>query len=341
MRYLVVFFFLFFSCSPKKSDLQPVVFEKNAVYVVNGGDNSISVIDTKTWQERGRHYLKTSGNTFAHHIYFAKDYTKLAVALPEYDFANGHEGLHGTSPKGKVGLINLLDKKETFFEVPFANHNAVFSTDQKEVWTSLVSHSGKVQIYNAANLSLIKEIQVGPDPSELIFAKNGDLALVACGETSFLTVIDTKTKNIVKEVKIDPFPTNVWPGWNQNTVFVENANAKSLNIVDLTDNKVIDFLDFDFIPGFAVFNLISNELWVCAPKANKVVVYQKEKAIWMKKKEIETNLDPHQIVFLKDGKTAVVVNQKSNTVQVIDAAAKKIFKTINVGLKPNGAAIWE
>jgi YVTN family beta-propeller protein len=52
-------------------------------------------------------------------------------------------------------------------------------------------------------------------------------------------------------------------------------------------------------------------------------------------------VDPHQIGFLKDGKTALIVNQKGNSVQVVDVSSKKIIKKLNVGLKPNGIAIWE
>lgn len=339
MKYIFLLLFLV-SCS-KKDLVAPLLFEKGSAFVINGGENSISVINTESFEEKGRYYFKNAGNAFGHHIYFSKDFSKLSVAFPEYDFSNGHGGLHGASVKGNIGILNLSDKAEKFIPLTFANHNAIFSPDQKEIWTSLVSHSGKVQVFDAENFNSLKEIAVGPDPTEVIFAKNGDLVVVASGETSFLTVIDAKSKEIIKEIKVDPFPTNVWSGWNQATVLVENSNAKSLNIVNLDDFKVIDFIDFDFIPGFAIYNSYSNEMWICAPKANKVYVYQKNQTEWLKKSEILTDNEPHQIGFLKDGKTAFIVNQKGNSVQVVDVSSKVIKKKINVGLKPNGIAIWE
>ena len=339
MRYVFLLFFLV-SCSSKDPEAS-VSFEKNSVFIVNGGDNSISVLDSYSFAEKGRFYFKNAGNTFAHHIYFSKDFSKISVAFPGYDFSKGHNGLHGLNIPGNIGIINTADKKELVFPVLFANHNAVYSENQKEIWTSLVSHSGKIQIFDSDTFESIMEIAVGSDPTEVIFAKNGELALVACGETSFLTVIDTKSKAVIKEVKIDPFPTNVWPGWSPEIVFVENANAKSINIVDLNAFKVIDFIDFDFVPGFSVFNNISNELWICAPKINKVMVYQKSGSEWLKKSEILTDSEPHQIGFLKSGKTAIVVNQNGNSAQVINVETKLVTKKINVGLKPNGIAIWE
>jgi YVTN family beta-propeller protein len=341
MKYIFIsIIFILSSCS-KKDPESSALFEKGSIFIINGGENSISVIDLQTLEEKNRFFFKSAGNTFAHHIYMAKDFSKISVAFPEYDFSGGHSGLHGNNPKGFVGILNLKDQSEKHIPLAFANHNAVFSNDLTEIWTALVSHSGKIQVFDAESFTSKKEISVGPDPTELIFAKNGELALIAAGETSFLTVIDTKKKEVVKEIKVDPFPTNVWPGWNQSTVFVENANAKSLNIVDLANFKVSDFIDFDFVPGFTISNTTSNELWVCAPKINKVIVFQKSQNKWLKKIEIRTDIEPHQVAFLKDDKTAFVVNQKGNSVQVVDMASKKILKKINVGLKPNGIAIWE
>lgn len=341
MKYIfVAIIFILSSCS-KKDFESSEFFEKGSAFIINGGENSISVIDLQTFEEKNRFFFKSAGNTFAHHIYFSKDFSKLSVAFPEYDFSNGHSGLHGNNSKGFIGILNIKDQSERYIPLGFANHNAVFSNDLTEIWTGLVSHSGKIQVFDAESLISKKEIAVGPDPTELIFAKNGELALVAAEESSFLTIIDTKKKEVIKEIKVDPFPTNVWPGLNQSTVFVENANAKSLNIVDLDNFKVIDFLDFDFVPGFTIFNTAFNELWVCAPKINKVIVFQKSQNEWLKKAEVLTDIDPHQIAFLRDSKIAFLVNQKGNSVQIIDVTSKKVINKINVGLKPNGIAIWE
>ena len=331
----------FFSC--RKSVIDATVsINQGTALVINGGENSISLIDIKTLADKGKIYLKNPGNTFAHHIYFAKDFSKISIALPEFDFSNSHDLLHITKVLGHIMVLKTSDVSvSSKFPVSFANHNAIFSIDNKEIWTSLVSHSGKIQVFDANSQELIKEIPVGPDPSEVIFAKNGELALVACGETSFLTVIDTKSKSIIKELKIDPFPTNVWPGWADDIVFVENSNKKSLNIADLTQMKVIDYIDFSFSPGFSIFNKVTNELWICGKGANLVHVFEKKDGVWKEKSTIKTEDDPHQIAFINNSKKAIVVNQKSNSAQIFDTESKTELKKINTGLKPNGIAVWE
>jgi DNA-binding beta-propeller fold protein YncE len=331
----------FFSC--KKSVVDATVsINQGTALVINGGENSISLIDIKTLADKGKIYLKNPGNTFAHHIYFTKDFSKISIALPEFDFSNSHDLLHNTKVLGHIMVLKTSDVSvSSKFPVSFANHNAIFSIDNKEIWTSLVSHSGKIQVFDANSQELIKEIPVGPDPSEVIFAKNGELALVACGETSFLTIIDTKSKSIIKELKIDPFPTNVWPGWADDIVFVENSNNKSLNIIDLNKFKVVDFIDFSFKPGFSIFNKSSNELWICSKGQNQVFVYEKKEGSWRLKNTILTENDPHQIAFINSNTQAIVINQLSNSAQVFDVVSKKEIKKLNTGLKPNGIAVWE
>jgi YVTN family beta-propeller protein len=180
---------------------------------------------------------------------------------------------------------------------------------------------------------------VGSDPSELILAKNGEYAILAAEESSFVTIINTKTYKIVKQIKVDPNPTNVWLGYDQNTVFVENANLKSLNIIDLNSLSVVEYLDFDFTPGYSAFNSKTMEIWVCEKNGKSINIFEKENGKWKKKQSIETELDPHQIIFIENFEKALVINQKSNSLQIINVQSNKIIKKIFTGLKPNGIAI--
>lgn len=331
MRFICLALFpLLFSCMQKEAEVSGIL-KKPSVLVVNGGDNSLSVIDPDTYQERGRLFIVSPHNTFIHHIGLSADQRRFAFALPEYDFSGGHNGLHNQQAGGHVAVFNReTEKNEYTISVPFANHNAVFSPDGSEIWTGLVSHSGRVMVYNARNGSLIKEITVGADPHEVIFS--GRYVLVTCMESSFLTVIDPLTKTLVRDVKVDPFPTNVWPGKNINQVIVENANQKSLNFVDLNLLQVNDHIDLPFNPGFAAF-APDGDLWICAKGQNYLYVYHKTGESWKMKRQISTENDPHHFLFL--GENLWLVNQKQNTVEIFNVSSGEKIKGISTGLKPN------
>ncbi len=342
MRKLLFLFVLFFGC--KKSDITEVTTNfDNVAFIINGGDNSISVLDLSTSEIKTNIYLPNSNSFFAHHIYLSKSQNELAIAMPGYDFSNGHTGLHNVTTQ--TGKVFILDSKTGKIKLTVdnqgVNHNVIINDKNNEIWTNVMSHSGKIKIYNRNTGSLINEIAVGADPSELTFAKNEKLALIAPNEGSFLIVIDTDSKKIVKEIKVDPYPGNVWPGYDENTVFVENNVTQTLNIVDLDQLKVIDFIDFDFKPGNMVYNNFKEEIWICAGRINKLIVFKKNAGLWSKTQEIITGKDPHQIKFNKDFSKAFLVNQAENTIQIIDTQTYKVLKSVNTGLKPNGIVLQE
>jgi len=124
-------------------------------------------------------------------------------------------------------------------------------------------------------------------------------------------------------------------------VFVENSNRKSLNIIDLNKLLVVDFIDFPFTPGHIVFNKLKNEIWVCAKNLNQIAIYSKNKEAWEIKNTISTEEDPHHISFFNNYQSAIVVNQKANSAQIIDCTNFNITKKLITGSKPNGIAIWE
>src|SRR5688572_16990466 len=100
--------------APPSSTPIPTV-TTDAVYVVNGEDSSISVLDASTGATLGTIGL---GNVrYPHHIYLSADKKQLAVAVPGHDLSGGHSTggsggaghgtEHGTATVG--GAVLVLD----------------------------------------------------------------------------------------------------------------------------------------------------------------------------------------------------------------------------------------
>ncbi len=333
-----IWIFLFaISVGCKKTPTDPVVnFPVHVAYVVSGGSRTVEVIDLDSMKVYNSFSISSNAERFPHHIYLSKDKKMLAVANPAYDFSLGHSGLHGKQiPGGVIVLDAVTGKVLKDFEVPFANHNALFSCDGSEIWTTGLSHSGRAYIYDFNSTSLVKEIILDADPSEIIFSKNGTYAAVASGESTFLQVIDQNKKEIEKKIKVDLSPSNVWEGYG-NIVLVSNSLKKSVNFVDLSTFQVTDFIDFDFVPGFLTYNELTQELWVCNGDEGKLRVF-KQQPEWTEINSFDFNgKDPHMVRFYDSDSKALLVNQKSNTAVFIDVLEKQIIKEIIVGIKPNG-----
>jgi len=220
------------------------------------------------------------------------------------------------------------------FEVPVMNHNAVFSPDGTEIWTSQMDMAGKVLVYDAATYTLKNTITVGDEPAEVTFSADGTKAYVCNGMSNTVSVINPSTKAVIATINVESNPVGAWPA-SGGKMFVDNEDSQSISVIDVATNANLGTIILNFKPGFAAFNATANELWVSDATNGKVVYYvDMGGSTWMKHGEFATGADAHAIAF--NGNFGYVTNQGANTVSVINVTTHAKVKDIPVGKKPNG-----
>ncbi|WP_064196967.1 MULTISPECIES: YncE family protein [Emticicia] len=342
-----IIFSIAISCS--KHDTTPEI-EVNypAAFVINGESSTISVInlssdETKTINLNTNnklsalHSSKSDDIFFPHHIYLSPDGNKLSIGVPGVDLSEGHTGEHQT--QGKILIIdakngNIINTK--ILEKP--NHNATFSPDGKEIWTTSMEHHGKTLVFDAQNLSLKNTIEVGEEPAEVTFSIDGKYAFTANGGSNSVSVIDPVSKKVIKTIPVGVEPVGAWPAEDGN-MYVDNEVGQTISIINASKLEVTETIELGFTPGYVAYNQLQNELWISNAGKSFVYYYTKINGKWSKKGSIQTGLDAHAIAFSKDGKTAFVTNQKNLTVSIIDVLNHQKIKDIPVGQKPNGIVI--
>lgn len=316
-------------------------------YVVNAESNSVSVIDLGSQQVNatiplGDASMNHSGTMamndmiqWPHHIYLSPDGTKLGVGVPGMDLGAGHTG-GMTSMKGRVLVVGATMANQ---QTPVMNHNAVFSPDGSEIWTSQMDEAGKVLVYDAATMALKKTIAVGMEPAEVTMSSSGTYAFVANGMSNTVTVIRVADKSVVKTIPVGEDPVGAWPGAD-GRMYVDNEKGQSISVIDVGTLTVVETVRLGFTPGYAAYHPTRNELWVSqAGTGNKVVIFERMNGGWMKTGEVTTGLDAHAIAFTKDGSTAYITNQGAATVSVVNVEKRTKLKDIAVGQKPNGIVL--
>ncbi|UBM59421.1 hypothetical protein LAG90_01955 [Marinilongibacter aquaticus] len=335
-RLLFIFSLLLAACS--KGDEMPKPQSRTQVaFVVCADDKSVDVIDLQSGAKIDSYSITSESDKFPQRISLSEDKTTLAIANPNYDFSLGHLGLHGKQYAGGVVLMdasngNILSE----FSLPIANYNVLLQDE--EVWTALVSHSGRANVYTKSG-ALKHEMALDADPSNLLF--NGNYAVVTSGESTFLQVFDREEKKLVKKVKVDIAPANVWEGYDDK-VLITNAYDSSVNIVDLSELRVTDYFDTHFAPEHIVYNALQDEYWLCDKLGDKVRIYKKSEGSWAETQSIDfADKQPFMLAFFDMGKTAFLVNQKGNEVVFIDTNSKEIIRRTPIGAKPSGLALSE
>lgn len=305
----------------------------SAAYIINGGSNSISVIELSTNQVKRTIPLNVM---WSHHVYINPGKTEIAIGVPGMDFSAGHSGMPGMPGKSII-LNSITGATLKIIDLPVMNHNTIFSPDGTEIWTSQMDSAGTVLVYDASNYTLKKTISVGEDPTEVTFSADGSMAFVANSGSNTVTCIAVATKMIMAVTPVGLAPIGAWAGSN-NKMYVDNETGQSISVIDVSSMAVDETVSLGFTPGMAAYKGGAvNELWVTDPNAGKVHYFQRMSNAWMDMGAIACGAGTHAVVF--NGMIAYVTNQMAGTVSVIDIANKVKKLDITVGTKPNGIII--
>jgi YVTN family beta-propeller protein len=314
------------------------------VFVVNGGDASIAVIDPASDQVVGR--IQIVGAVFPHHVYASPDRRRIAVSLPGTDLSQGHHagaGGHGDHDADAEvqGSILVLDSStgETLAStwLPEMNHNAAFSPDGTEVWTTQMGEVGSALALDVATLEPIDEQSTGSGPSEVTFSADGRRAFVANTHASTVVALDIATLERVGTVLVGEAPVGAWPG-DDNVMYVDCETTQDVYAVDASSLEVLFRVPLGFTPGMAM-RAPTGQLWVTDSDGGRVAFYPLDGRGEVG--DVDTGAGAHALAFSADGARAYVTNQQADTVTVIDVAAASAVAEIQVGSKPNGILYLE
>ena len=310
-----------------------------AVYVVNSGSNSVSVINAQT--HTVSNVITLANFAWPYHINLSPDGKSLVIGVPGTDVSGGHSGGfgggHGGAMKGSLIVLDMqTGTVKASKSLSAMNHNGVFSPDGKEIWTALATEPAKVQIYDMGLATLMKEIPVGNQPTEVTFSKEGQYAFVTNSGSGTVTVIDVSTKTVKTTIPVGETPVGAWMGVD-GRMYVNNEQSQTVSVIDPSSLAVVQTIPLGFMPGSVATPPALDEFWVSDPDGAKVHYYRQSDGSHLG--VFNVGAGAHAIAFNASGTTGYVTNQLANTVSVMDVMAHTVTKTIKVGIKPSGL-VW-
>lgn len=303
----------------------------DAVYIVNGGASSISVVDAKQSTVVGTIMLKNV--QYPHHVSLGPDRSQLVVAVPGMDFSAGHNG----GMDGMRGVVMVLEattgKTLAARKLDAMNHNAIHSPDGKEIWTAQMTMGGSVLVLDAKTLATLSTIGVGDMPAEVTFSKDGKYGFVANGMSNNVSVIDPASKKVIKTIDVGKDPVGAWAG-DDGVMYVDCEQGKVVTAIDSKSLTSVRTYNLGYTPGMARTTPDGSSLWIT--NADDGLVTINMTSADMKMAQVAAGRGAHGIVFSNDGTRAYVTNQLADSLTVIDVAAQKALATIPLASKPNG-----
>jgi YVTN family beta-propeller protein len=351
LKYFLGFAIFVTSCKLSESNNPTLNINYPAAYVVNGTSSTLSIINLNTNEVATFIQLtddlsgtvRNGGGKFLsypHHISLSPTQNQIAIAAPGMDLSEGHGTAEVLAHTGmaKIAVIDAVKGVNLkLIDVPEMNHNAIFSPDGKEIWTSQMDEKGKVLVYDANTYVLKNTISVGREPAEVTFSNDGTIAFVANGMDNTVSCINPTNKTVIATIPVGKNPVGAWTG-SDNRMYVDNEDGQSVSVIDVKTLKVVETVTLGFMPGYAAFNGDLKELWVTDPMAGKVHWWRQDvTGKFVKGGTLSTADGAHAIAF--KGKFAYITNQEAASLSVVDGTNHLKIKDIEVGMKPNGIAL--
>ena len=155
-------------------------------------------------------------------------------------------------------------------------YTVLVSPDSTTVYLSLWGGS-KVLVFNAADLSLEREIEVGEHPNAMTFSKDGRRLFVACANTNAVWNIDIAQGYATEQISIAPFP-NMPPGSTPNaldlspdgkTLLVANADNNTVAVIEIEEDgkgEVSGFIPTGWYPTGVRYSKDGSKIFILSGK---------------------------------------------------------------------------
>lgn len=314
---------------------------EDAVFVINGGNASISVVSQSTDEVAGG--IDVLGVQYLHHADLDQAGDRLIVGAPGVDLSEGHgsQAMQGDM-KAPMSMVLMLDahtgKVIHFHRLIGSSHNAIFAPDDSEVWTTEWNGTkGTVVVLAGGDLAPRAQVEVGKMPAEVTFSPDGTRAFVCNSGSGTVSVIDVAAKTVVKEIPVGDTPVGAWPG-RDGLMYVDNEASKSISVIDPVALAVTWTYELGFTPGMATI-APTGELWVTDSDAGRVVTFDPASNEPLPLREILVGAGAHAMAFSTDDKRAYVSNQNDDTLSIIDVVTGSVIDTLAVGHQPNGIVV--
>jgi YVTN family beta-propeller protein len=220
----------------------------DAVYVVNGASNTLSVLNATTGEIAGTVTFQNA--RYPHHVALSPDRSKLVVAVPGVDLSAGH-GEHGAS--SAQGLLTVLDAKTgarlKWRRLDAPNHNGIASPDGNHAFVAN-GMSNTVTVIDAATKVVQRTISVGAGPVGAWPGAN-NVMYVDNESGKTITAIDAVTMGVVRTYDLGFTPAMAATAPNDELWVTDTDNGKVVILMTTSDRRIGDVVNSAGAHGIA------------------------------------------------------------------------------------------
>ena len=295
-----------------------------SLYVTNTKSDSISIIDTNTFEVTGT-------------IPLGKGKPNRIVFEP-----NGRTAWVVYDRSHDLGVVDATTKKLVKrLKIGGNPYNLAVSPDNRYLyvldWASDTSND-EVIAWDLKTEKIEWRLEVSTWPAHSVFSRDGKLLYVSGETAGDLTVIDLASRTAVARVVHgggDAMGLALSP--DGKTLYAGTGENKSVLKLDTATHKQVGTIAVPGVVHETTLTLDGKFLYVTLRKANKVVVISTADDRIVK--TIDSRGYPDLVTMEPSGRYALVTNRYADHVSVIDLATHTPVRSIPVGKAPHGMAL--
>ncbi len=253
---------------------------------------------------------------------------------------------------GSISKIDAATNKvvETI-EVDGIVHNVQVSPDGKTVGATVVpammhhdgdhgsmKMTGKAVFFDTNTNELLKSVEVGNHPAHIVFTENGEYALVTNNEDNNVSVIDTESFTVAQTVNTGKGPHGFRISTDSGKAYIANMGEDTVSVLDLQTMEEEKRITVGSAPVTTGVTSDGKILVATINAENMLAIVDLATG---QVKKVPVGNGPAQGYIDANNQFAYVANQgtkdsPSNSVSVVDLAAKKVAATIETGKGSHG-----
>ena len=227
--------------------------ENNRMYVLNRGDDNISVISTETYE-----VIETvsaagaggNGNT-PHSIAFDSANNRMYFLIGNWNFLEDAVMVLNTADNSISAKIDVGERPQ---DIAFDSaNNRMYVTNYND---------DTVSVINTANNSVIATVSVGEAPNGIAFDSANNRMYVTNNVDDTVSVINTANNSVIATISAGNNPNHLAFDPVNNRMYVTSGTDDTVSVIDTATNSVIDTIPVGDNPNFIAFDPVNNRMYV-------------------------------------------------------------------------------
>ena len=292
----------------------------HTVYVVNQGDNTVSMIDGRNNSNTGN-YIKVGKapfaigvNNFTNKIYVANSLDNTVSVIEAINNTKIRDIKVGNAPFA-IGVNNFTNK------IYVANYN-----------------NDTVSVVDGINDTKVgDDIKVGKGPFAIGVDEFTQKVFVANRKDNTVSVIDATNNTKIRDIKVGKAPAAIGVDEFTHKVFVANRNDNTVSVIDATNNTKIRDIKVGYGPrAIGVTDEYLDTIYVAKALDDSVSVINLSSYTTLHN-DIKVGDYPTAIGIDSDTETIYVTNYEDKSVSVINGLSDSVVAKVTFKIEPVNA----